>query len=241
MLMQLIPIKTSRIESGQDLWPVLEQALKKVDKELQSRDILVIASKIVAYSQGKLVMIENENQFRELVKQEADQVLGEGGMILTLKNKMLIPNAGIDNSNTAENQVVLWPNDSFQFARGFRGQLMEKYNLSEFGVVISDSHCQTLRQGTSGLAMGWAGFHGVQDERGAKDLFGRKMKYTKIAVADNLASAALLHMGETDASIPLVIVRDAPVKFTEETFSASAYFMEPSECLYAPLYGEKLQ
>lgn len=239
--MHLIPLKTARLCAHQNLFDVFDYALEVAEETLQEKDILIIASKIVAYNQKRLVNIKNKDEFRHLVKKEADQILDDGDIILTLKDKMLIPNAGIDNSNVPEGQVVLWPKDSFAFAQQFRQQLMEKYNLSELGVLISDSHCQPLRQGTSGLAMGWAGFEGVQDERGAKDLFGREMKYTKIAVADNLASAALLEMGETDASIPFVVARGTPAQFMGETFSADDYFMNPKECLYAPLYGERLK
>lgn len=238
--MLLIPLKTPRLNSGQALFPVLEQTLKGAQESLREKDVLILASKVVAYQQARLVDFKDQSEFREWVKQEADRILDEGDMILTLKNKMLIPNAGIDTSNTPEGQGVLWPEQPFEFAQAFRQQLKETYGLKEVGVLISDSHCQPLRQGTSGLAIGWAGFQGVQDERGSVDLFGRKMQYTQIAVADNLASAALLEMGETNASIPLVIARRAPIRFTEKRFCETDATLPPDQCLYKPLYGEKL-
>lgn len=203
-------------------------------------DILVIASKVLAYSQGLLEKVDNQKEFRSLIKRESDRVLEEGEMILTLKNKVLIPNAGIDNSNTPQGEVVLWPNKPFESANLLRQQLLERSRLSNLGVIISDSHCQPLRMGTSGLAIGWAGFEGVKDERGAKDLFGREMLYTRIAVADNLASAANLIMGETNASIPFVIVRNYAASFTSRTFSETDYFIEPGDCIYRGLYNSKL-
>jgi F420-0:gamma-glutamyl ligase len=94
--------------------------------------------------------------------------------------------------------------------------------------------------GTSGIAIGWAGFEGVQDERGAKDLFGKAMKYTKIAVADNLCSAANLLMGETDASTPFVIVRGLDVQFSDKKYSEEDYFIAPDQCIYKGLYSQNL-
>jgi len=200
----------------------------------------VIASKVVAYSQGLLRKVADDEAFRELVRREADAVLDEGTMVLTMKNKVLIPNAGIDRSNVPEGEAVLWPEKPFEAARKIRAELMEEFGVSELGVVISDSHCQPLRMGTSGIGIGWAGFEGVRDERGSKDLYGREMVYTKVAVADNLASAANLLMGETDASIPFVLVRGAPAVFSDQESGADAYFISPDECIYKGLYNQKL-
>jgi len=200
----------------------------------------VIASKVLAYSQGRLASATPDEEFEELIKSEADEVLEEGDMVLTMKNKVLIPNAGIDRSNVPEGQAVLWPKEPFKSAEAMRKELMEKFGLDKLGIVISDSHCQPLRMGTSGIAIGWAGFEGVHDDRGSKDLFGREMVYTKIATADNLASAANLEMGETDASVPFVIIRDANVTYTNKNASAEDYFISPEECIYRGLYGGKL-
>lgn len=239
--MKLIPLKSQLFQSRTDLNVAFLDALKSKNETLQSGDILVIASKVVAYSQGRLRSVKDDAEFKALIHEEADQVLSEEVMTLTMKNHILIPNAGIDRSNTPEGQAVLWPEAPFEAARQIRESLVGQFDLPTLGVVIGDSHCQPLRIGTSGIAIGWAGFWGVQDERGKKDLFGREMVYTKIAVADNLASAANLLMGETDACTPFVIVRDFPAEFTEQPFEARDYFMGPRECLYHPLYGEKLK
>ncbi len=200
----------------------------------------MIASKVLAYSQGFLKHVDSDVAFQELVKSEADEVLEEGDMVLTMKNKILIPNAGIDRSNVPEGQAVLWPSEPFESAEKIRRELMGKFDLDKLGIVISDSHCQPLRMGTSGIAIGWAGFEGVHDERGAKDLYGREMKYTKIAVADNLASTANLEMGETDASVPFVLIQNANVTYSDQPASAEDYFISSEECLYRGLYNEKL-
>ncbi len=236
----------------------LSDALSSKNEQIKNKDIIVIASKVLAYSQGRLVDLETRNskletrskseiqnsKFKELIQKEADVVLparsgpggDEGEMVITMKNKILIPNAGIDNSNVPKGKVVLWPERPFDFAWQIRDSLMKQFKLKKLGVVISDSHCQPLRMGTSGIAIGWAGFYGVQDERGSKDLYRQPMKYTQIAVADNLASAANLEMGETNASIPFVIVRDFKAQFTDEEFSENDYFISSKECIYRGLY-----
>lgn len=238
--MLLIPIKSQLIKSGSDLLLTLEKSLKRKKERLKEGDILVIASKAVAYSQGLLVPVANEKEFKKLVRKEADTVLDEGSIVFTMKNNVLIPNAGIDNSNTPKGEVVLWPEKPFEVAEQIRRDLIKKHKLKNFGILISDSHCQPLRLGTSGIAIGWAGFEGVVDERGAKDLFGKKMQYTQIAVADDLTCAANLLMGETNASIPFVIVRGFKAKWTTKKASSKDYFITPEECLYRTFYKQKL-
>jgi len=226
------------LESGSDLLHAFQSALESASESIKEKDVVVIASKAISYSEGLLVKTDD---IKGLVKKEADAVLDEGEMVITMKNKILIPNAGIDNSNTPEGEVILWPKDPFGSARDIREKLKSKFGLNEIGILITDSHCQPLRSGTTGIAIGWAGFYGVKDERGSKDLFGKEMTYTQIAVADDLASAANVLMGETDASVPFVIVRESPVRFTEKEFSEDDYFISPDECIYKGLYNEKLQ
>jgi len=238
--MQLIPLKSQILQSGDDLFTALYSALKRGKGVLKNGDVLIIASKVVAYSQGQLVPVKNNKEFRQLIRKEADKVLIEGDMVITLKNRILIPNAGIDKSNTPEGQAVLWPKNPFEDARQIRSRLMKDFKLRKLGIVLSDSHCQPLRLGTSGIAIGWAGFEGVEDVRGTKDLFGKKMQYTRIATADDLTSAANLLMGETNASIPFVIVRDLKVRWTEKKASAEDYFISPKECIYKGLYNKKM-
>ncbi len=234
--MELIPLKSTRLQSGSDLQLAIQSALELKGEKLKEKDILIIASKVVAFSEKRLVKVKNQSEYEELVKKEADQILAEGDMVLTLKNKILIPNAGIDNSNTPEGEVVLWPEHPFQSARNIRQKKIKNYKIKNLGILISDSHCQPLRAGTTGIAIGWAGFEGIRDERGTKDLFGKEMEYTKLAVADNLASSANLLMGETDASIPFVIVRGFDAEFTEKEFSADDYYISPSECIFKAFY-----
>jgi len=186
---------------------------------------LIVASKAVSYAEGRLAPAKD---FEKLRKAEAERVLGRGPMAMTLKNKMFIPNAGIDFSNAPDGKIVLWPRDPFASARLLRSAL----RLKRFGVLIVDSGLRPLRRGTSGVAIGWAGFEGIKDLRGSEDLFGKKMKYSQVSLADNLASAGELVMGSSDASVPFVIARDVDVRFTTKKFSAKDYWMPAKKCLF---------
>lgn len=209
---------------------MFQYALGQNNLSLKEEDIVIITSKAVSYAEGRLV---DTDHLSVLVRNESDRVFGEGEMVMTLKNKMLIPNAGIDKSNAPEGKAILWPKNPFQSARDLCQSLKHQFGLTRLGVLISDSNLHPLRRGTIGMAIGWAGFEGVQDERGNKDLFGKTLHYSQHAVADNLSSAAEPVMGNGDASIPFVLVRGSGVTFSDREFSAEDYFMDTNDCLYS--------
>ena len=103
-----------------------------------------------------------------------------------------------------------------------------------------DSHCQPLRTGVVGIALGWAGIEGVEDERGEKDLYGKELHVTQKNSADQLASAASLMMGEGNESIPFVLIKKAPIKFTNKKFDQGSYSFPINDDLFAGIYNDKL-
>ncbi|QQR83399.1 coenzyme F420-0:L-glutamate ligase [Candidatus Peregrinibacteria bacterium] len=241
--MKLVPLKSPLIQPGDDLVPILLESLANAKLRLNDGDVVVIAGKVIAYSQNRLRTVSTPGEFRAVVDEEADQVVGKGAMRLTIKNSILIPNAGVDHSNAPKAQVVLWPQDPFGAARTLRAQLMTHFGLAELGVLVIDSHCVPLRMGTVGIALGFAGFRGVSDQRTKKDLYGKPMKYTQIAVADNLACAANVLMGETNESTPFVVIQNAPVQMTDQVFTQADYAIEPKDCIFSELYsnfGDKM-
>jgi len=237
--MKLIALKTPLLEPGCNLVEELKKALNQNKASCQEGDVILIASKVVSYSESRLETYESDQEFEELVKRESEKTFEGGMMTLSLKNDILIPNAGIDNSNVPDGKAILWPKEPFESARGILKTLKGMCAIEKLGVVITDSHCQPLRQGVSGIAIGWAGFDGVRDDRGTEDLFGKELKYTQTAVADNLASAAELLMGGGDQSTPFVIARGLEVTFTEKDYSSKDYLIDPKECLFRSIYNEK--
>jgi coenzyme F420-0:L-glutamate ligase len=233
------PLKSHIVQPNADLFSTVWQILCANKKTPRNGDILVISSKIVSFCQGNLVKIESENAFKKLVRKESDHFFG-GKVPLTLKNGMLIPYAGIDRSNVPEGYAILWPSDVAKVAKKLRSEIMKRYKLKDLGVLIIDSHCQPLRWGVTGIALAFSGFKGVEDLRGDKDLFGRKLGITRKAVADQLASAASMVMGEGDDAIPMALIQKAPVTFVQRDQSQKALLVKPEECLYQKLYYKVL-
>jgi F420-0:gamma-glutamyl ligase len=187
-------VKSKIITSKSDLILAIELALK--NKKLAEKDILIITSKVVSVTQGKIVGIKDSQAHKKLVQGEADKVLGGKQVTLTLKNDIFTPWAGIDLSNTQKGTAVLWPEKPYEVAQIIQTWLQKNYKLKKVGVIISDSFCIPLRKGVMGLALGYAGFVGVVDKRGTRDLYGNKLSVTQEAVADTLATIANLVMGQ---------------------------------------------
>ena len=138
--------------------------------------------------------------FVQKVLDDADAVLGVlPHVITTIRRGVLIANAGIDQSNVdpGTGDIVVLPRDPDATAVALMKMLRAAYRV-RVGVIVADSVVHALRRGTAGCALGVAGIHAVTSELGRKDLFGREMRITQRAVADNICSAAMLLMGETD-------------------------------------------
>lgn len=258
MAIEIHPIKTGILEKDFNLAETISEYLVKNELTLKNGDILVLSSKIVSVSQGQVVDLSSikagkraksfkrtryghgkeDPRIIELVLREADAVL-PGTMILTLKDGILIPEAGIDLSNIPDGFAVLWPKNPWKTAEDLRKKLCRKFKLKNFGVVICDSHCQPLRWGTTGIAIAWAGFEGIEDARGQKDIHGKALKITKKAVADNLASGALLVMGEAGEKIPFVVIRNAPAKFRTRRQKKNEICVNPKDCIFGGIYSKK--
>ena len=211
--MKVNAISTPRFEGGEDLF----QVFLDTKTELNNGDVLVITSKIVALAQNRLVQSSNfgnneKEALENLIQQEADKVY-PGRYTFTMKDGFLIPFAGIDASNVPEGTFVLWPKDSYEVCKELHQKLCDHFQIENLGVVISDSGCRPLRWGVSGFALAWYGFVGVEDIRGEKDLFGRELEISRKAVADNLATAAMVVQGEGDECTPFALVQGAPVSF----------------------------
>ncbi len=208
--MNIVPIKTRILEKGENIFTFFLEYLKNAKSEnITENTILVISSKIVAVHQKRIVKINGLEDFRKAVFAEADEILvDKNAFLLTVKNGVVIANAGIDQSNSKQGEIILWPENIQEFADTFTQKIKEKYNLKNFGVVISDSRVTMRRRGTVGVAIAWSGFWGVKDERGTKDLFGRELEVSTVNIADNLVSSAEIVMGQAAESTPFVLIEN---------------------------------
>lgn len=232
--MEISPIETGLIKESDDLFEVLKANIERNKQEISERDILIIASKVVALTEGRNFF--QEESLLKLVEKEADRVLSKGDYALTLKNGVFMPNAGIDHSNLEKGFLISLPKDPQRSADSLRKKIKDHFKLKNIGIVISDSHCQPLRKGVTGLAIAFSGFEGVSDLRGKKDLFGKKFSVTQRNLADQVASAALIVMGEGLKRTPFVLIKNCPVKFTNRKIRRDELLIKPEECLFSALY-----
>lgn len=249
--MQITGLKSRIIAQNADLNEEIALSLKNNNFSIKNGDILVISSKVVSFCDGRIVEIpKNDSQsdtpglteqknlsktFAQLVADEADQII-PGKYPLTITQNIFVAQAGIDESNVPGGSVVLWPEFPYDRADHIRSDLIQKYSLTDLGVVIADSVCTPLRAGTVGVAIGYSGFIGVENKIGEKDLFGRELTVSKLNIADSLATAANMIMGEAAEATPFVIVRDSQVHFSDEPVSRREISIDPENCLFNGLY-----
>jgi dihydrofolate synthase / folylpolyglutamate synthase len=202
---------------------------------LAEGSVLVVTSKIVALSEGRtrnMVGIKNRER---IIKEESSLAIRTKYTWLTIKDGMVMSSAGIDESN-ANGKLILLPKDSFIVAAKLRNALRKTYTLKKLGVLITDSRLFPLRAGIVGVALGYAGFKGVKDYRGNKDIFGRVLKYSRVDVADSLATAAVLEMGEGAEQQPLAVIENAAVEFCERV-NRKELVIDLEEDVYLPLFA----
>ncbi len=254
--MELFSIKLPLIKENAPLLDIIIKNIKKSGKLLKERDIIVIAEKVIATSQGRIVKLSEVKQisekaknfaikydmderYVELILREASMILG--GMrhvILAKVNDFLIANAGIDQSNAGPDNVVLLPKNLNEVVWDYWKELKKVFNINKLGVIISDSRVQPLRKGTIGIAIATAGFEPIEDLRGHPDLFGRPLEITMRAIADDLTSAAQFLLSEADKQTPVVIIRGSNVEFTANPKTTPE--MAPEECLYMNIFSKYL-
>lgn len=228
--MLVTPVRTAVFKENEDL----PSFVRRHAPELKEKDILVISSKLVCLWKGLSVPYKSKRQKEDLIRRESDAALKTKLAWLSIKAGMVMTNAGIDESN-ANGKLLLLPKDLYACARGLRAALKKTYGIKNLGVIITDSMILPLRAGVIGAAAAYAGFKGVRDERGKKDIFGKKLEVTFVNLADALAAAAALGMGEAAERKPLCVIKGAPVKFTARTDAAEIQY-PPAEDLYAPLF-----
>ena len=205
--MKVRAIKTGIFREGEDLLAFI----KKYVQTLKEGSVLIVTSKIVALAEGRTAPATD---LKRVIKAESTWAVPSKYVMLTEKDGMLLANAGVDASN-GDGKLVLLPKDSFKTAAVLRKQLLKLFLIRKIGVVIADSRCVPGRAGIVGVALGYAGFKGLRDYKGKKDIFGRKLRFTQTDIADGLATAAVLVMGEGSERQPLCVIEDAPVVFAK--------------------------
>lgn len=221
----LIPIHgIPLIRPGDDLVKIILGRLRAGHLSLTSGDILVLTQKIVSKAEGAIADLDSslpsakalklarscdkDARLVELILQQSAKVLRQRAGVLITKHRRgwVCANAGIDFSNMPGNYVSLLPKDPDRTARDIRKRIRRLIS-ADVAVLIIDSHGRAFRKGAIGVAVGCAGITALKDMRGRRDLFHYRLRSTEIALADELASAASLLMGQANEGIPAVVIR----------------------------------
>jgi coenzyme F420-0:L-glutamate ligase/coenzyme F420-1:gamma-L-glutamate ligase len=221
------------IKKGDNLAELICNAAKKQSMPIQERDVIVITHVAVSKAEGNVVNLgevspselakeiaqktEKEPALVEVILRETKEIvrMGPNSLITETKSGIVCANAGVDRSNVeGEGNVVLLPKNPNGSAQKIR-QKIKSLTGRDVAVIISDTHGRPLRMGEINVAIGVAGIKPIRDRRGEKDLFGYILKIKQTAVADELASAAELVIGQANEGIPVAIIRGYAYQIAE--------------------------
>ncbi len=229
------------VEPGADLAALVIEGLEAGECVPRAHDVLIVAQKIVSKAEGRFVeldsVVPSEQALRlaevtgkdarlvEIILQETDEVVRAAPNVLIVRHRLgfVMANAGVDRSNVpaagadrvSRERALLLPKDPEASAAQLRGRLVARFAVP-VAVIVSDSFGRPWRRGVLNVALGSAGLPALIDRRGERDRNGRALEVTEVAVADAIAAAAGLLMGEGAESTPVVLARglsfNAPVR-----------------------------
>ena len=256
MVLTVIPLKAKRQKGNFDLFDEMSETFSKNKILLENGDVIVISSKYVASSQGRVLDTDSifaskfaeamskkfkiKPKFAEVILRESDKIFGGvSGFVITSSDNILAPNSGIDKSNSDGSKLILYPENPYQVAENIKRRIFVKYSVN-VGIIIVDSRLMPARVGTIGIAIACSGLEPVKDLRGEIDLDGNPLKVTFQATADNLASIANHKMGEGSESQPIALVRGSKCKLTSRKILHSEMAISHEQCVYVRGFTNKL-
>ena len=240
-----------RVQPGDDLAGLVLAGMSSAGLELRPQDVVVFAQKVVSKSEGRFVdlatvtpspralelaaQVQKDPRLVEVVLCESRRIVRTAKDVLIVEHRLgfVMANAGVDQSNVGEpggrELALLLPQDPDASASRLRSEL-ERRAGCEIGVIINDSFGRPWRIGTVGVAIGCAGLPALLDQRGEPDMFGRTLRVTVVAYADEIAAAASLLMGQADEGRPVVVVRG--LQRRDPPLPAGALIRPPGEDLF---------
>lgn len=223
-MLQVIPVRVSgNVRPNDNLGVVILAAVQENHLEIQDADVLVVAHKIVSKAEGRLVNLSDVKpspRAKKMAKEHGkdprvmELILKESAKILRAKNGIIVSetkhgfvcaNAGVDQSNVQGDTALILPVDPDKSARLLMSAIKKKTG-KEIAVVITDTFGRPFREGQTNVAIGVAGISPVKSYIGLRDMYGRKLRVSEIAIADEIASAAELVMGKSQG-VPVAIIR----------------------------------
>lgn len=222
------------IQKGNNIGKLISEAAQKQGTPIQENDVVVVTHVAVSKAEGNIVNLDTvlpSPRARELaakIGKDADMVevilketkeivrMGPNSLIVETKNGIVAANAGVDRSNVkGDRNVALLPKNPDASARSIRNEIKEKTGC-QVAVIVSDTHGRPLRMGEINVAIGVAGIKPIRDRRGEKDLFGYVLHVKQTCIADELASAAELVIGQASEGIPAAIIRGYSYQVDED-------------------------
>lgn len=220
-MIQIIPVRISTDVRPHDELDLI--ILEAAGQEIQNGDVLVVAHKIVSKAEGRIVSLADvkpspkavkmakehgkDPRIMELILKESVQILrAKDGIIVSETRRGLVcANAGVDQSNVEGDSAVLLPVDPDMSASMLKDAVKKKAG-KEIAVIITDTFGRPFREGQTNVAIGVAGISPIRSYIGSRDMYGRKLRVSEIAIADEIASAAELVMGKAEG-VPVAIIR----------------------------------
>jgi len=233
MTLEVIPLSIKR-EIGTD--DKLVDVILSSKPKFEDGDILVLSQKIVSKQEGRIVNIslvipsilalgigseyEKDPKLIEIILSETKRIvrMGHGILIVETKNGLICANAGVDESNVNNGYATLLPSNPDKSARNLRDEIFKK-TKKNVAVLISDTFGRPFRMGQTDCAIGVSGIDSIIDFQGKKDTFGKILRITAIAIADELCSASELVKGKTLQN-PAAIIRNYKFTPTEGTMKS---------------------
>jgi coenzyme F420-0:L-glutamate ligase / coenzyme F420-1:gamma-L-glutamate ligase len=220
-------------EEGDNIGQIISAAAQSQKTPIQENDVVVVTHVAVSKAEGRVVnldevipsqraveiakKVDKDPAMVEVILSETKEIvrMGPNSLITETKQGIVSANAGVDRSNVVgERNVALLPADPDASARNIR-EAIRKQTGRTVAVIVSDTHGRPLRMGEINVAIGVAGIRPIRDRRGEKDLFGYVLRIKQTCIADELASAAELVIGQSSEGIPAAIIRGYQFKVDE--------------------------
>jgi coenzyme F420-0:L-glutamate ligase/coenzyme F420-1:gamma-L-glutamate ligase len=239
------------VKAGDNIAKLIVETMKREGVSLSDGDIVAIAQKVVSKAEGRIARLrdvdpsekakeiakttQKDSRLVELILRETDKIVKASPQILIVegKNGFVCMNAGIDKSNVqGDDAYALLPIDPDESARKIRSGIF-KLTGKNVAVVVCDTYSRPFRRAQVEFAIGIAGINPFKDYRGQEDLFGYVLKVKKVAIADEIASAAELAMGQGKEAAPLVIIKNLNRVERVEKASAKDLLISKQEDLFS--------
>jgi coenzyme F420-0:L-glutamate ligase / coenzyme F420-1:gamma-L-glutamate ligase len=227
------------IKKKDNLGKLIVEAANKQGNPIKANDVIVVTHVVVSKAEGNVINLDDvkpsekakemaqktnkDPSLVEVILQETKDIVrvGQNSIITETVSGIICANAGVDRSNVSgDRNVVPLPKNPNASAENIRREI-KRLTGANVAVIVSDTHGRPFRLGEINVAVGVAGFKPIRDRRGEKDLFGYVLKIKQTAIADELASAAELVIGQANEGIPAAIIRGYKYQ-TDENAAATS-------------------